>query len=349
MALGLILIAGMITVLDGNRRSSVLNSTMANLQESARFALDAVARNARMSGFQGCSDINNSRLNVVAKNLPASFDYASQATVGSLVSSDAWNPAHPLGFTPPIDIPVVAGTHALILQFGDGNLARLDSQMSDAGVPSKIGPVVVSGQTSLHADDLVIIADCDVADIFRVTEATYSDGTTTLSHAASGNNGNLSKAFGAPASIAQTTVSAFHSNTYYIGDAGQTNDEGDPIRALYLQTLPYTSANPPVELIRGVDNMRVAFGVRSGDTLRYVTPDNSAFDASLVESVQVGLLMSSRDRILDQNDTRTYVLAGQSIGPQEGSDNGTQHPGDRRLRLAFNTTIKVRNRRAMMQ
>ena len=349
MTLGLILIAGMITVLEGNRRSSELNSTMADLQESARFALDAIARDARMSGFQGCTDINNSRLNVVAKNLPASFDFNSQATFGSLVSSDTWNPAHPLGFTPPSDIPVVAGTHAMILQFGEGNFARLDSQMSDAGVPSKSGPIVVSGQTSLQADDLAIIADCDVADLFRVTAASNSGGNTTLSHAASGNNGNLSKAFGAPASIAQTTVSAFQSNTYYIGDAGQTNDNGDPIRALYLQTLPYTSANPPVELIRGVDNMRVAFGMRSGNTLRYVTPDNSAFDASLVESVQIGLLMSSRERISDRNDTKTYMLAGQRIGPQEGSDNGTQHPGDQRFRLAFNTTIKVRNRRALIQ
>ena len=346
MTLGLILIAGMITVFEGNRRSSELNSTMADLQESARFALNAIARDTRMSGFQGCTDINNSRLNVVAKNLPAGFDFASQATFGSLVASNTWNPAHPLGFTPPSHIPVVPGTHALILQFGEGNFARLNSQMSDAGVPDKSGAVVVNGQTSLQAGDLAIIADCDVADIFRVTAASFSGGTTTLSHAASGNNGNLSKAFGAPASISQTTVSPFESNTYYIGDAGRTNDNGDPIRALYLQSLPYTTANPPVELIRGVDNMRVAFGMRSGNTLRYVTPDNSAFDASLVESVQVGLLMSSRERISDQDDTRTYMLAGQSIGPQKGSDNGTQHPGDRRFRLAFNTTLKVRNRRA---
>ena len=349
MTLGLILIAGTITMFAGNRRSSELNSTMANLQESARFALDAIARDTRISGFQGCADINNSRLNVVAKNLPASFDFASQATFGSLVSSGTWTPAHPLGFTPPTDIPVVVGTHALILQFGEANFATLDSQMSEAGVPSKIGPVVVSGQTSLQAGDLAIIADCDVADLFRVTAANFSGGTTALAHAASGNNGNLTKAYGSPASIAQATVSPFQSNTYYVGDTGQTNDKGDPIRALYLQSLPYTSANPPVELIRGVDNMRVAFGMRSGETLRYVTPDDSAFDASLIESVQVGLLMSSRERISDQNDTKTYMLAGQKIGPQEGSNTGAQHPGDRRFRLAFNTTIKVRNRRALMQ
>ncbi|MBX2886174.1 MAG: prepilin-type N-terminal cleavage/methylation domain-containing protein, partial [Granulosicoccus sp.] len=44
MAIGLILISGMISVFGGNRRSSELNQAMSNMQESARFAIDAISR-----------------------------------------------------------------------------------------------------------------------------------------------------------------------------------------------------------------------------------------------------------------------------------------------------------------
>ena len=53
MTLGLILIAGMITVLEGNRRSSELNSTMADLQESARFASGRHRSRCSHVGFSG--------------------------------------------------------------------------------------------------------------------------------------------------------------------------------------------------------------------------------------------------------------------------------------------------------
>ena len=42
MTLGLMLTAGMFAVFAGNQRSSALNAEMANMQESMRFALNAV-------------------------------------------------------------------------------------------------------------------------------------------------------------------------------------------------------------------------------------------------------------------------------------------------------------------
>ena len=123
--------------------------------------------------------------------------------------------------------------------------------------------------------------------------------------------------------------------------------DGTPVRALFRQTLPHDPLrNPPTVIVDGVENLRIAFGLRDGRTLRYVTPGDAGFDPARVETVRVGLLMSSFEAVTDQEDERTYVLAGQPIHASDDADDPDAHPRDRRHRLSFDTTVKVRNRRS---
>ena len=56
--------------------------------------------------------------------------------------------------------------------------------------------------------------------------------------------------------------------------------------------------------------------------------------------------MSSYDRIRNENDNQTYVLAGIQIPPNQNIvTDGLSHPDNQQFRLVFNTTIKIRNRR----
>jgi type IV pilus assembly protein PilW len=201
----------------------------------------------------------------------------------------------------------------------------------------------------LAAGDLAVIADCDAARLFTVTAvADNGGGLSSLQHQAGLNiNGSLRKNFGANGTLNQVVVSPFQSNIYYVADTGLENENGDRITALYKQSLPYNDpANPPTELIQGVENMRIAFGVRNvTGSLSYVQPDDPAFNPRQVETIRIGLLMVSWERIAKDDDTNTYVLAGQTIDAAAGSADGSTHPQDKRYRLAFNTTINVRNRR----
>jgi len=64
-----------------------------------------------------------------------------------------------------------------------------------------------------------------------------------------------------------------------------------------------------------------------------------------VQSVQVGLLMSSFNRYPSIDDTRIYSLANQSVAPDSGSSGNTAtYPADNRMRIAFTRSISVRNR-----
>ena len=356
MTVGLFLISSMIAVFVGNKRTSEVNTAMANIQENARFALDSIARDARVSGFQGCIDINSEQLMIRSNNAPVTADgLQATSTHASVINTDgSWTPASPIGFTPSTTFPQVTGTHALTLQFGDQRVASLDEPMIVTGtvIPSKALPVKLDrpiSEMGLNVGDLAVISNCDVGDLFTVTTGSAD---STLVHAASGdNNGNasanLSIAYGLNDTLIQTRVMKLNTNVYYIGDTGLENANGDTITALYRQTWPFEASNPPTEIVQGVEDLRVSFGIRSAnDTLSYLAPDAAGFNPTNIESLQVGILMNSFDRVSQDDDSSTYELAGQPVYSSTKYTTATSvHSGDKRFRLAFNTTIKIRNRR----
>ena len=132
----------------------------------------------------------------------------------------------------------------------------------------------------------------------------------------------------------------FESNVYFLADTGRTNRSGDPIISLYRQSLPYTTQ--PLEVIEGVENIQMRFTLR-GDTgaARYLTADQlEDGDAADIVSVQLGLLLRSHDRVSDSPQSESYRLAGQLVNPDY-----TNATGRHQLRMAFNSTVRVRNRR----
>jgi len=359
MTLGLVLMAGMIAVFSSNKKSSELNTAMANIQENARFALSELGNDIRLSSYQGCLDSRRGSMIVKAVQSPVPqtgttadgtpiHRFNLSAITGAVVTSSVqWTPNIPGGFLPPNINAAIPGTHALAVQYGSDNQASLTQAVSTGANPELAGPVVIDRNLGLAAGDLAVIANCDAVDLFSVSTAAIQGNGQVLTHEAPFNrDGNFSWRYGTPQNIALTRVMRFVSNVYYIGDTGLVNDAGDPIRALYQQTFPYNDAtNPPSEVIQGVENMRLAFGVRNGNTLRYVTADDPAFRPQDVESVQIGLIMTSWDRIGEQDDLNTYVVAGQTVLSSPNSNDGNTHPQDERYRLVFNTTVKVRNRR----
>ena len=356
MTLGLLMIGGMIGVFAANKRSTELNEATANMQENARFAMNAISADIRMAGHQGCAPLDGAAMTVQAVDVPmtsvTSGLYRTAVTGYEVESATEWTPTPALGtgttgFSLPTGQTAVPGTHALSMQFGEPATADLA-----AGMTGPSGPIVADGQLDLRVGDHAIVSNCFGADLFEVTGSVHDVAAvrTTIQHGAGPNkSANLTEAYGSSATLEQTRVMRFASNVYYVVDTGLRNSSGDAITALYQQSLPYNDAsNPPTELIRGVENLRLSLGVRNSlGQLSYVEPD-SGYDPARVRAVRVGLLLSSWERIAQQDDAATYMLAGQAIAPSDEATagvRGTTHPGDRRHRLAFNTTVKVRNYR----
>jgi len=339
MVIGLLLIGGMATVFQGNRQSAELNSAIGDIQENARYVLDTLTSEVRMAGFQGCVNIRDTRANVVALDAPTDNLFLSAVTGSTVVDSTTWTPTPPLTFSIPTGVTPVVGSDTLSVQYGNPDTYDIQpmTQVSSDFVLDRTNETI-------EPNDLVIVSNCQVADLVRVSAVSNE----TIRHQNSHNtSSNASARYGQGGVANLPQLMKFEANIYFTANTGRTNQSGDAIFSLYRQTLPYTSV--PQEIVEGVEQFRVKFGIRSGTngSLRWVSANNVGADFGEVESLQVGLLLSSYDRITHADDDKGYLIASDLILPESSGNavSGRTHPGDRRFRLAFNTTISVRNRR----
>ena len=340
MTLGLVLVGGLVTVFQGNKRSAALNNAMANMQENARYVFDTLSRDARMAGFQGCVDIKTSSATISANNAPTTNFFQSALTGSRVTSSTAWTPAPPVTFDIPDTVTPVIGSDVLSLQFANQEIHPIQPM----GSPSD--DIVLSTATdTIEPGDLVIVSNCQVADLVRISAVNGA----SLKHDAGSNGGSgaLSARYGQTGNTNLGMAAKFESNVYFLADTGRLNQSGDNIISLYRQTLPFTSA--PQELVEGVELLRIKYGARAedSDNMTWGTAADFAGDFTEVQSLQIGLLMQSYERLSPLADKKSYYIAGDLILPEgtTGAVNGSTHTGDRRFRLAFNTTINIRNRR----
>jgi len=341
MLIGLMLMSGIVSVFASSRKSFDLTQEISAIQESARFAMDALTNDIRMAGFQGCAMVDGESAEILANNAPTSklFD---TATRGAEVSGSTWSPIAPAELSVLNPAPV-SGSDVLMLQFASPVSYRLQLPMTGVGAPIQ----VTSPNVGLRVGDLAIISNCASATLFRVSGV----NGTVISHAATHNSdGNFQSTYapGATPATDETHLMKFQYVTYYVGDTGRVNTGGDPIYALFMYDMDAINDpdGEPIELIEGVENMQVLYGLRStGGIVSYVQADDPQFIPSRVHSIQVGLLMASIEGTSDQRDERTYQVLNTEIGPAGGSSDVT-HLDDFRVRMAFNTTVKVRNRRA---
>lgn len=355
MVLGLLLIGGAITLFSGTKRSSDFNEEVASMQGSSRFLINAIASDIRMAGHQGCLDGNGQVVSIIADD-PPSTDLRRTAISGSVIQSDGrWLPALALGtgsgaFSPPTINAAVPGTHAIAVQFGGPETRELLGPLLSSGKEDAAGLIPVDGDIGIDVGELAMISTCEGGELFRVTSVSHdSDGNASLGHSEALNTeGDFQEIYGVVAVSAQTRIMPFRTHVYYVGETGRKNSDGVPRRALYQHAMPFNDdSNPPVKLADGVDDLKVSFGVGDDDgRLRYVDAADAMFDARRVRSVRIGLLISSWNQLSHQNDARTYQLAGHTIKPVTGIAGLDEYVSDRRFRQAFNTTAKVRNRRA---
>lgn len=346
MVIGLVLLGGIVSVFSSSRKSFDLTQDISVVQQGARYSIDEISRNIRIAGFQGCAMNGVAESQVRAQVSPTNNLFATFIQ-GAEVTNSKWIPSrHPM--LADLSPEPIVGSDVLMLQYGSPNTSGLAVAMATPGSPLSLA----NNNAALAAGDLAIISDCLTSDLFRISTATSSGGAMTITHTATQNtDGNLSKSYapGSSAAINTTTLMKFNFTTYYVGDTGRTNTHGDAIYSLYSYDIAAIDdpAGKPTELIEGVENMQLLYGIRSAtnSTVRYVSSDSASYDQTLIESVQLGLLIASAEASTDNPDEKTYDLLGTEIPPGNPGGSTPTHAEDHRIRMAFSSTIKVRNRR----
>ncbi len=333
LAISLVLLTGVIEMFLAGKAAYRTQDQVGRMQENARFALHAIAEDLRMAGYLGCfsgSAVNNIvrpgyQLNGLADyDRPLSaFDYSG--TTGTALSD--WTPNLPAYFSAG---DVIAGSDVFVIKRGDSDFT-LNKNPPGANVKVDDTP-----DNDFQVGDVIFVADCSQADIFKASTVSEGSGYVTFTHAANFNTStSLSKSYGMDAAVMKMIT-----NAYFVS----TNAAGNP--ALYRRGISGGGGVTTEELVEGVETMHVVYGEDTnadGIANRFV---NAAEVTNIdnVVSVRIGLLVRSQEEVTPQDDSTTYSIVGTNVGTT-----GTTpvHSADRRLRYVFTTAIKIRNRGVM--
>lgn len=334
-AVSLVLLGGMYVVFASSTTTHAYTERLSRLQENGRFAMYTLRREVRGTGYLGCWQDVKSFTNTL-KN-PNNFDTRFAEAVFGLNASGAGSWSDNEGKTysagqldTQFRIPgALSGSDVLVLRGIDGQV-----RFSIEGHNPNSATLKISATTdSIQPGNILLISDCRHASVFQVTQ--FNDKSNTIVHGPGGNlfpgnsTTNLGNTYSGTAEIFQLRMSVF-----YLG----TNDSGRP--ALFRRIITSTAADPE-ELIEGVENMQIRYGVDTDGDLAadaYVTAAAVA-DWQNVVSVRIGLLMRSEvvPRLQPQTPLPEYDVDGDGV--PDFTD-----PGDGRLRLVMSGTVGLRNR-----
>lgn len=335
LAISALLLSGIIQVFFSLNKTNKVSTSLSRMQESARAVTEIISYEAKLTGFEGCIDSHiKDSMAVLANGAPITgSSFKESSLLGVEVTGSGWGDS--------IGLENIDGTGARnartssdILRIQRISIDNMPLTTTMAGTSSNI--VVGSNSLALAVGDFAVISNCEVANLIKITGLSSGSGSVTFAHAATGNSsGNLTTTF----TDENAFVSALVSNTYFVGETGRQNVNGDDIPALFVRNID-TEVN---ELVEGVEFMRVLYGQEfSTGNIRYVDASDSDLNMDEVTAIKIAMLLVSNDRILDADDSTRYQLLDTTIAK---TGTTVTFPNDRRLRRAVNMTIKLRNRR----
>lgn len=372
MVLGLILMAGVISVYITNKKSYGLNNALGQVQESGRFALSFLEPPIRMAGFFGCahtpslsvgSGTNNTFQSILNSDSAAYFDsnaiegyeYTGTGVGDTLTLSDTptyttnvanWSPTFAAGISTSIGAigssttPPVVGSDILVLhEAAPGGIDLASPYTTNAD-----GLFVAPGAASaMNISGIYIVTDCTASALFQVTN--IANDTTNGNHQrvdhssnSSMTPGNISPAHFTHAFMAGSQIMSYETYMFYVGKGA---DNGP---SLYEVSMGSTGTlGTPQELVSGIDTMQLLYGVDTdGDQIpNYYTTADNITNWNEVVSVRISLLTRSDGNVTDSTPVTSFTL----LDPTAADGLTVKISGKTtRLREVFDETVSIRNR-----
>lgn len=288
MLLGLIVIAGVVSVFLANQRTYRTNQALSDVQDGSRIAFEMMARDIRNAGLTGCS--NGGRVANVLNNGPSGGGTAWWANWNNVLIGYDGNQTDLAVATGSGEGQRVSGTHSLMLVGAEGTGVSVKVNSEPAATFT-----LNEASSDLKAGDVIIVCDPDHATLVQITN--YSGGTIT--HAASGSPGNCTTDLNFPTVCSSSSSYVFATNAqiarlgasdWYIGN----NPVGG--RSLYRKELVTTAGVPTPtaqEMVRDVTDMKIFYHQSGGTDFAAASPSTNW---ALVNAVQVTLALESVDK-----------------------------------------------------
>ncbi len=313
LALGLFLMTGILSVYLGSKQTYRVVEALARSQENGRYAVELLGRTVRMAGYVGCARLDGS---LPVNNIVDPFEdgnLTNETFVGGLDVESAMK----IGA-----VAVALGTDLLVVRGGGGPMARLDEEWT-LNANAKID----RNADDWSKDDILMISDCSSVHIIRATNVSKDPNGKgiTIAHASGNTENKFSKIYTTGAD-----VMSYRETTFFIAASENPKACAEPCLGLWRQL----GGEDPQEILQGVENMQILFGIGTRALDSYKTADEmGANDWGRVVAVRINLLLISPEKNLVQDPT-SVVFNGEELEPEE----------EGRLRRVLTTTVAIRNR-----
>ena len=344
VVLGIIVTLGIITVFAGTQESLTTVRGQARIQENGRYALDFMSRALRATGYLGCVSTRVTVFNALGVPVTAiPFGariteplFSFQATSPAIPSSGTdgnpgtWSPALndatsglPTAGAGAIDIATIRpGTDVLVVRSASNEALRFNASQGAAN--ANLVVQAPTDPTRFANGTVVLVSDCNKATVFQISTATVGGPNLTVQHhvggPAPGNAGEVLTENADSFFDLDSTLYRVSSSVFYIAPGAGTNNRNAQTWSLWRQT----DSAAPVELVEGVHDLQLRYGVDLDDdgipnayqTFQEVTPAQRA----------------------------SIVMVRVTVGTDSVDAVSTTNGGTAVLNRNFNATVAVRNR-----
>lgn len=326
LAISSILMTGIVEIYIGNKQTYLVQDALSQVQENGHAAIDLLARDTRMAGYQGCANLRSGTPETyLSSGVP---DFTEQTVIhGYAFDGTSWTPTSPaVRLTSAHDVK--ANTDVLTI-----TRASSCSQEIQTSIVAGATSVTLIGEKTcpIKAGDYFVISDCGGSEIFRSDSVTTSSGNTVLVTS----DGSFDRSY----SHVNTPVNAIarvmrlESTDYFISE----NTQGVPV--LRRNELDGASGYTNTPLLEGIEDMSITFGSRDPSTDQNVLYQSASAVSNWehVSSVRISLLMRSVANNLATEPT-AYTFAGVTTAADD------MDTTDKYLRRIYTTSIQLRER-----
>ncbi|WP_019625999.1 PilW family protein [Thioalkalivibrio sp. ALJT] len=321
MLIGLLLIGGTISIFISTQQTYRTQEAMSRVQESGRFAIERIARDAREAGYLGCPGTPENWIRAENPSYNPNLHDVNRAFVDGDAPSE-----HVRG-----DILTISSMRSL----NDADTFEMDGSSAPDLTLEEGDPASFNRGWILRVAD----SESGACEVFQNAAATDSPGLVRgIDRDMLPGNFEPEAHVGYSPFSGQVDIRVLKQRTYFIGTT-----TGGTIPGLFRRT-SFTNATGGAdvqstrEIASGIYDMRLEYGLDDngdGHVNRYQPTDAmSSADWERTAAVRVHLLVHNgeEDNVVDQPRTNLYFVDDLFNAP------------DRRLYQTFTTTIAARNR-----
>ena len=352
LAIGLFLITVVGSLYVASRSIFFATNSATSMDENARAAFDAIGNSVRNARYRGCENISGTITGDVRADA-----YRDPANWWQNINQPVYGYQDLTANDPRFDVPTTVSTHggtvdgtdALILIGVDlKREATVSASTTAAPTPPATTSTSVTLTTTLKHSygpgQILIGSDCATTAYFVADGNTNGDASQIGYSATGGYDCSIDLAVASCGGATVATPHTFQAGAlvlpvvaegYFI--AASASDAANKGNSLWLTTTDpalggSSSALTPVELVNGIENMYIEYGVASGGAITYSTA-NAVPDWSSISALKVHLLLATLP------DARTSSVGSNAITFK----GATFTPTDKRIYREYIQVFSLRN------